>query len=293
MKHGKDVVVFNTIGYTGMAILAIACLVPFVLIISGSITSEQSIVTEGYKLIPREVSFEAYETIFRSPRALLRTYGVTIFLTVTGTGLGLFLSAMTAYVLQVREFRSRNALAFFFYFTTLFSGGLVPLYILIVRTLSLKDNLLAVLLPMLFQVWFVLIIRNFMKTIPDSIRESAKMDGAGHFTIFTRIVLPLSKPALATIGLFIALNYWNNWYYTMLFIEDRSLYTLQYYLYRILNSSRFAEVSMKSASVSAITLPRESVKLAMTVVAVGPIIFAYPFVQKYFVKGLTIGAVKG
>jgi putative aldouronate transport system permease protein len=276
-----------------MTLIAVACLIPFILIVSGSVTEEESIMVEGYKLIPDKISFQAYASIFKQPMSLIRAYGVTVFLTVTGTIVGLFFSAMTAYVLQAKEFRSRNFLAFFFYFTTLFSGGLVPLYILIVRTLQLKDNLLSVLLPLMFQVWFMLIIRNFMKSIPSSINESAKIDGAGHFTVFLRIVLPLSKPALATIGLFIALRYWNDWFYTMLFIEDRNLYNLQYYLYRILNSSRFAEVSMKSASVSSVTLPRETVKLAMTVVAVGPIIFAYPFVQRYFVKGITIGAVKG
>lgn len=293
MKRGNDVILFSWIGYIGVGLMALICLLPFILIISGSLTDERMIVTQGYSLIPRGWSLEAYKTILGNPTMLIRAYGVTIFVTTVGTGIGLFLSAMTGYVLQVKEFQSRNMLAFFLYFTTLFSGGLVPLYILIVRTLHLKDNLLSVILPLLFQVWFIFIIRNFMKTIPESINESAKIDGAGHFTILMNIILPLSKPALATIGLFIALLYWNNWYYTMLFIEDRTLYNLQYYLYRILTSNRFAEVSMQTTGVATVTMPTESVKLAMTVVAVGPIIFAYPFVQKHFVKGITIGAVKG
>jgi putative aldouronate transport system permease protein len=293
MKQGRDVFIFNLIGYFTIGLMALACLLPFLLIVSGSVTAEKIIVTQGYSLFPKKWSLEAYKTIFSSPVTLIRSYGVTVFITITGTIIGLFLSAMTGYVLQVKEFKYRNFLAFFFYFTTLFSGGLVPLYILIVRTLDLKDNLLSVLLPLLFQVWFIFIIRNFMKTIPESINESAKIDGAGHFIILMRIVLPLSKPVLATIGLFIALNYWNNWYYTMLFIEDRKLYNLQYYLYRILTSNRFAEVSMKTTGIGTVSMPTESVKLAMTVVAVGPIIFLYPFVQRYFVKGITIGAVKG
>jgi putative aldouronate transport system permease protein len=245
-------------------------------------------------LLPSTFSFSSYEFIFKQPAQILKSYGITIFVTLVGTIVGLFLTAMTAYVLQRKDFRFRNAFAFYFFFTTLFSGGLVPWYVLIVTYLDLKNSLLAIIMPMLLNVFYIIIMRSFMSsTIPDAISESAKIDGAGDFRIFISIILPLSKPALATIGLFIALNYWNDWYHALLFIENRDLYPLQYFLYNILNSISFANSAAAQAGVAVVAMPKESFKLAMTVVATGPIILLYPFVQKYFVKGITVGAVKG
>lgn len=187
----------------------------------------------------------------------------------------------------------RNSFAFFFYLTTIFNGGMLPAYILMVRYLHLKDSLLALILPGIFSVFFLLIMRNFMKgTIPVELMESSKIDGAGDFYIYWRIVLPLMKPALATIGLFEVIGYWNNWYNAMLYINKENLFPLQYLLYRILTASQgISEAAMNSVSVQ--TVPKETFKLAMTVVAIGPIILAYPFVQRFFVQGITIGAVKG
>lgn len=293
MRTEKETLIFRTIGYAFITLLSVLGLLPFLLVLSGSITSENSIYVDGYTLIPKSISFEAYKVLFKAPEQIFSSYFITIMLTVIGTTFGLFITSMTAYVLYRKDFKYRNKFAFYFYFTTLFSGGLTPFYIMIVKTLHMKDSFLAMLLPPLLSVWYILIMRNFMKSIPDSILESAKIDGVGDFMLFIRIVIPLAKPGLATIGLFIALNYWNDWYQAMLFIENSKLYPLQYFLYRMINSGDFADNVVAAAKVSSVSMPRESMKLAMTVVATGPIIFAYPFVQKYFVKGLTIGAVKG
>jgi len=263
------------------------------MILSGSFTAEESIYKDGFRIFPARFSLEAYGLLFKSPDTLVSAYIMTAVITVVGTFLGLFCTSMTAYVLYRRDFPWRNQFAFFFFFTTLFSGGLVPWYILMIRYLGLKDNPIALILPGLFSVFYILIMRNFMKSIPDALIESAKMDGAGDFLIYIRIILPLSVPALATIGLFIALNYWNEWFNTMLFIDNRRFFTLQYYLYSVLNSMQFAAIAAEKANIPMPQMPTQSYKLVMTVAATGPIIFAYPFVQRYFIKGITIGAVKG
>jgi putative aldouronate transport system permease protein len=247
----------------------------------------------GFGLLPKGFSLESYETVFRNPRDILRAYGVTILLTFSGSLLSLFLVSMSAYVLLRRHFRSRNFFALFFYFTTLFSGGLVPWYILMLRYLGMKNNFLAMLLPPLFSVFDLIIMRTFMKGIPESLSESAKLDGANEFIIYTRIYIPLSLPALATIGLFVALRYWNDWYNAMLFITNERMYPLQFYLYKILNSLQTIRMAAERAGIPMPEMPSQTFKLAMTVVATGPILFLYPFVQKYFIRGITIGAVKG
>ena len=217
---------------------------------------------------------------------------VTVSITVIGTVLGLLFTAMTAYVLNRKDFFLRNQMSFFFYFTTLFNGGLVAYYIICIRYLHFKNSYIALVLPMLLNAFYILIMRNFMKSIPDAIMESAKIDGAGDFRIFC-LIIPLIKPALASIGMFIALNYWNDWYLAMLFIEEKSMFPLQYMLYRMLSSINFLIYASKFSSVSTVDIPKETIKLAMTVIAIGPILLLYPFVQKFFVKGITIGAVKG
>ncbi|MBN2655993.1 MAG: carbohydrate ABC transporter permease [Spirochaetales bacterium] len=292
-RKSIDEKIFHYSGYVFISILAFLCLLPFALVISGSVTAEKSILMDGYSLIPREFSIEAYKILFKAPESLLRAYFSTVLITVSGTFAGLFLIAMTAYVLQRRDFKYRNAFSFYFFFTTLFNGGLVPWYILMVRYLGLKNSYLAVILPGLFNVFYIIIMRSFMKQIPDAITESAKIDGAGDFRIFLQLIMPISKPSLATIGLFMALYYWNDWFSAMLFLENESIFPLQYYLYRVLNSLDFANSAVAASGIPMPKMPSESFKLAMTVVATGPIILVFPFVQKYFVKGLTVGAVKG
>lgn len=295
---GKDVKLLNMIAYTVTGIVALFCLIPFVMIISASFSSEEAILRDGFSLFPREFSLQAYKTVFEKPMVVLKAYGVTIGLTVIGTTLGLFFQAMTAYVLSRKDFEWRNHFSFFFYFTTLFSGGLVPYYVLMTNYLNLKDSYLALLIPLLFSVFNLLVMKSYIGSIPDALIEAARIDGSGDFSVFIKIVLPLSKPALATVALFIALAYWNDWYNAMLYMSDKSKYPLQYFLYQQVNDIEaykkiIASQNISSDVTSVLSLPTQTLKMALTVVVTGPIILAYPFAQKYFVQGITIGAVKG
>lgn len=293
LRESTDRRTFNTIGYVLITLLSLFCLLPFILIISGSFTSQASIMTDGYQLIPKEFSLEAYEFLFEAPDDILRAYGVTIFVTVVGTLASLLATSMAAYALAHKAFRYRNTVSFFFYFTTVFGGGLVPWYIFNIKYLHFKDNLISLILPTLVNVTYLLILKSYMKNVPDAVYESAHLDGAGDWTIYWKIALPLNKAGLATVGLFTALNYWNDWYNAMLYIDNSKLYPLQYYLNDILNKSQGMMAAAAQAGIPAAQVPTEPVKLAMTVVATGPILLLYPFLQKYFVKGVTIGAVKG
>ena len=282
------------ISYTFISVFAILCLLPFVIMVSSSFSSEEAVMKHGFSLIPREFTTFSYKILFQNPDQVIGSYIVTIVITAVGTSVGLFIIAMTGYALQRPDFRYRNKIAFYIYFTTLFSGGLVPFYILITKHLHLRDNYLAVLLPSLMGPWVIILMKNFTKSIPHSITESAKIDGAGDFTIFLKLVLPLSKPALATIGLFQALWYWNDWYFAMLFLSPNVKYRpLQLFLYNTITQAEFIRNSAASSNISPQDVPLETMKMATAVVATGPVILFYPFVQKYFIKGITIGAVKG
>ncbi|WP_081793739.1 carbohydrate ABC transporter permease [Paenibacillus darwinianus] len=293
-KTQADRRLLAVVGYLFLALLAVFCIFPFLLVVSSSLTEESKIIEDGFQLIPTAFSTEAYGILFQFPDQMLKAYGVTIAVTAIGTLLGLFLTAMTAYVLARKDFKWRGHFSFFFFFTTLFSGGLVPWYLLIVNDLELKDRLIVLILPMLLNVFYLIVMKTFMSSIPEAITESAKIDGAGDFRIFLQLIIPLSKPALATIGLFIALGYWNDWYNALLFITNENLMPLQYYLYKMLgNMDGIRKAMLGSGAVVTASIPTESLKMAMTIVATGPILLAYPFIQRYFVQGLTIGAVKG
>ena len=285
--------VFYVICYTVVALMAIICLIPFILLISGSFTSEQFIRFHGYSLLPGEFSTEAYKIIFKTPQRIIRAYGVSIMITVIGTFLGLLLTSMTAYVISRKDFKYRNWFSFFFYFTTLFNGGMVSTYIFYIQYLNLKDSYLALILPMMFNVFYLLIMRTFVSSIPHALIEAAKIDGAGEWRIFFTIILPLLKSGLATIGLFLALGYWNDWYNAMLYLNTETKYPLQYMLYAIQQQTQALASIASQAGIQVQNLPSSSLKLAMAVVATGPIVIVYPFVQKYFVAGITIGSVKG
>ena len=289
----RDVLVFKAVGYPLIFLFAAVCLIPFLIVIGSSFTAESYIIRNGYSILPKEWSIESYATIFRSPMAIIRAYGVTIFVTIAGTVLSVFLNTMAGYVLQRKDFEWRNKLSFFYFFTTLFSGGLMPWYIMCVKYLHLKDSIWAMILPGIVSVWNILLVKGFVAGIPFEMTESAKIDGAGDFSIFLRLIWPLSKPVIATIGLFTALTYWNDWYNSMLFINNDHLYSLQYQLYKLLNDARVLRQLASEAGIVVDTVPIESMKMALTVVVTGPIVLLYPFVQRYFIKGLTLGAVKG
>lgn len=285
--------VFYVICYAIVILVALVCLIPFLLLISGSFTSEQFIRFNGFSLIPGEFSTEAYQIIFKTPERILRAYGVSILITVVGTFLGLFLTALTAYVISRKDFKYRNVLSFFFYFTTLFNGGMVSTYIFYIRYLHLQDSLWALILPGMFNVFYLLIMRTFVNTIPFALVESAKLDGAGEWRIFFTIILPLLKSGLATIGLFLALGYWNDWYNAMLYMKTETRYPLQYMLYSIQQQTQALASIASQAGIQVANLPSNSLKLAMAVVATGPIVIVYPFVQRYFIAGIAVGSVKG
>ncbi len=298
IKKGKDVIALNIIAYGFTGIMALLCLVPFIMVVTGSFSSEAAITQNGFSLFIQDFSLEAYKTVFREPMVVVRAYLTTICLTIGGTALGLLLQTMTAYVLVRRDFEWRNYFSFFFYFTTLFSGGLVPYYILITSTLNLRDNYLALLLPLLFSVYNLLVMKSYIMGIPESLIDAAKIDGCGEFRTLFQVVMPLIKPALATVGLFIALAYWNDWYNAMLYITDDKKFPLQYFLYQQVNNIEgykklIASGNVSGDVVSAVALPSQTLKMALTIVVTGPIVLAYPIVQKYFVQGITIGAVKG
>lgn len=284
---------FDILCYVVLGVFSIFCLLPFLLVVMASITKESDITKYGYSLIPRHISFSAYKLLFSSQGEIINAYMVTIFITVVGTFSGLILMSMASYVMNRKDFKYRNKFAFYVYFTTLFNGGLVPFYILMVKYLQLKDNVLAMIFPGLVSAWSIFLMRNFMKSIPDSLYESAKIDGAGDFRIYWQIVMPLSLPALATIGLFQALAYWNEWYNALLYIQTASKYPLQYFLQNMMAASNINNLVKMGANVDFANIPTESIKMATAVIVTGPVILFYPFVQKYFVSGLTVGAVKG
>ena len=294
-KKSKSVIIFNIIAYVFIIIVTVFCLLPFIIVISGSFTDNASIVLDGYRLIPKKFSLEAYEMIFTFPETILRAYAVTVTNTIVGTSLGLFMISMAGYVLSRKDFKYRNKLTFFIYFTTLFGGGLVPWYIMIAKVFNLRDSYIAICFPMLMSPFLIILMRTFIhSSLPDEIFESAKIDGAGHFTTYLNIAIPVITPGLATVGLFLSLSYWDDWYLSSLFITTPAKYELQFYLYNVLNSYETVNRMLAGKSVTLnISLPTESMKLAMAVIATGPVLLFYPFVQRYFVAGITIGAVKG
>lgn len=279
-----------------LTILCLMIALPFVLVIVISLTSENSLVQNGYQFFPKQWSMEAYRIVFQKPDPLLKGYLVTILITIVGTVLSLLLTAMTAYPISRMDFRYNRPITFYIFFTMLFNGGLIPFYIMMTQYLHLKNSLLALILPTLLSPFNIMIMKGFLDKIGKEIIESAKVDGAKEFRIFFRIILPLSTPALATLGLFISFGYWNEWFYALLFIDNDKYIPLQLLLVRILSQIEFlansplAQVADKLAYAN---FPTLSVRMAMAILAGGPMLIIFPFFQKYFVKGITVGSLKG
>lgn len=290
-----DEKVFAAVSYLIIGLFSIACFLPFYLVVVGSFTDEKWILTKGYSFLlnAENFSLSGYATVFKDIQLIVSAYGVTILVTVAGTVSAIFITTMTGYVLSRQSFPWRNQFSFFFFFTTLFSGGLVPWYLLCTKYLHFTNHIYALIIPGLFSVWNMIISKSFMKGIPGELVECAKVDGASEYLIYFKIMLPLSKPLLATLSLFTALGYWNDWYNCMLFITDNKKWNLQFTLQNILSSVEALTEIANKTGVQIASLPSESMKMAMCIVTVGPIILLYPFLQKYFVKGMTIGAVKG
>ncbi|OMF27195.1 sugar ABC transporter permease [Paenibacillus sp. FSL H8-0548] len=296
MPNTKGFNLMNGFIIVFLAILCIMIALPFVLVVIISLTSENSLVMNGYQFIPKEWSWEAYRIVFQKPDPLLKGYLVTILITVVGTVISLLLTAMTAYPISRLDFRYNRPITFYIFFTMLFNGGLIPFYIMMTQYLHLKNSLLALIIPTLLSPFNIMIMKGFMDKISKEIIESAKVDGAKEFRIFFGIILPLSTPALATLGLFIAFGYWNEWFYALLFIDNDKYIPLQLLLVRILSQIEFlansplAQVADKLAYAN---FPTLSVRMAMAILAGGPMLIIFPFFQKYFVKGITVGSLKG
>ena len=293
VRLGTSDKIIRGFGYVFITFYAVCCVVPFLIIVSSSFTSEVAIREFGVQLLPKDFTLEAYKMVFKSG-GIWWSYLLTIVMTAVGTGVGLSIISMTGYALQRRDFPFRNAISFYIYFTSLFSAGLAPYYLTMTQIYHLQDSYFAVLLPLLMSSWLIILMKNFVKAIPHEITESGKIDGAGDMRIFISLILPMLKPALATIGLFLALGYWNEWYQSSLFLGSKvSVKPLQYTLYEVVNKVDALKNSVAGQFVDLSDIPQESVKMANAVLATGPIVLLYPFVQKYFISGITVGAVKG
>jgi putative aldouronate transport system permease protein len=280
---------FKVLAYTVVIVFALCCLLPFWLVISGSLTDEAELINHGYVLWPHTFSTASYQFLLAGGQ-VATSYGISIFITVVGTTLALAITSGLAYAIAMLRPRVGRPLGFFVYFPMLFSGGLVPFYLLVTQVLQLQDSLWAVILPLMVNPFFVFIMVSFFRQIPREIIESGRMDGANAFVIFVRLVLPISTPVLATIALFYALTYWNDWFMAILFIGDNTKFPLQLLLQNMIANVDATQALQYS---SAIQVPSYQLRMALTLMTIGPIIFVYPFLQRYFVKGLTLGAAKG
>lgn len=279
-------------------IISLLFILPFVLIIAASFTDETALMEQGYKFIPSVFSVEAYKYVFRSPEKLIDAYKVTIIFSAVTTVLAVIIMSMAAYPLSKQNYKYKKIVTFFIFFTMLFSGGLVPTYIWITRYLRLGDTIWVYILPFLVNAFHIIVIRTFFQGLPQSMTEAAKIDGASELQIFFKIVLPLSKPVIATISLLTLLSRWNDWNTALIYIKSSNLYSLQYLLQKILREAEFVKNMAESTPVAGIdfdtsNLPSVTIRFAMCMVAAGPMLVVFPFFQKYFAKGLTVGAVKG
>jgi putative aldouronate transport system permease protein len=286
--------IVTSLAHLFIGLFGLLCLYPLVLTLSVSLSSESEIVRHGYSAIPQMATFNTYIYIFaNSGMRILRSYGVTIFITVAGTVGAMLITSMIAFAISIKSLKYRNIIAFLCNFTIVFSAGLIPWYVVCVNYYGLKNNILALILPSIFSVWNMFLMRTYFSSISPSLYEAAKIDGATYLRIYWRIALPLSKTAVLTVGLMYALQYWNDWWNALIFINNKDLFPLQYYLYTILsNVNAISSGRVPSGAAAGITLPSETVKMAVTVITIGPIIFLYPMVQRYFVQGIMTGAIK-
>ena len=286
-------VLFNFI----LTILSLLSLIPFIFVIIISLTDEEFLAMNGYRFIPEKWSLHAYQYIIDAGESIIRSYGVTILVTVVGTLLGLFLIGTYSYALSRRTYAFRSFFTKVITVPMLFSGGMIANYLIVTKVLMLKNSVWALILPLAMNSFNIIVMRTFFKTsIPDSVVESAKIDGASEWRLFFKIVIPMALPGLATIGLFLTLGYWNDWFNAMMYIDNQDWIPLQYLLIKIESSIDFLANNKAMMGVEGIqaaaNMPKETIKMAIVVISTLPIIFAYPFFQRYFVNGLTIGAVK-
>ena len=280
-----------------MIVLALCCLFPFALLVMSSLTEENTLIREGYSLFPKQFSAESYTYLFKNIDKIGRAYGITVFVTFVGTVASLLMTVLMAYPLSRKDFYGRNIFAFFVYFTMLFNGGLVPTYIMYTRYLHIKNTIWALIIPsLLVSAFYVIMMRTYFTTnIPDAVIEAARIDGAGEFRILFQVVLPMSLPMMATMALLIGLGYWNDWKNGLYYLTDQNLFSIQNMLNQMLKDVQFLKSGADSSAAADLmqSMPAVGIKMSIAVVGALPVMVAYPFFQKYFVKGITIGAVKG
>ncbi|HOV41490.1 MAG TPA: carbohydrate ABC transporter permease [Oscillospiraceae bacterium] len=288
---------FSVFAQIMVIILVIISVAPFLLIFISSFTKESNLVANGYSFFPKELSLDAYYYMVSQYKTIIRAYGVSIFVTIAGTFFSILITSMLAYPLSRKDFKYRTIISFLVLFTMLFSGGIAPAYIMWTRIFHIKNTILALILPnYLMNAFNVFLMTNYYRNnIPVSLIESAQIDGAGEMRIFFKIILPLSIPSVATIGIFTGLAYWNDWINGLYYITEPKLFGIQNLLVRIMENIQFLKSGSAASAIGtvAVQLPSTSIRMALAVIGTIPIVIIFPFIQKYFIKGVVIGAVKG
>jgi len=300
MKQNKNMIEsksFNTASTIILTLLVVLAMLPIVLIVIASFTEESALIRNGYSFLPEALSLDAYYYMVKQGAMILRAYGISFFVTIVGTVLSVLLTTSLAYTMSRKSFKARNVLSFFVFFTMLFNGGIVPSYIMWTRIFNIKNTILALIIPnYLVQAFNVILVKNyFANSIPDSLIEAAQIDGASELTIYTRIMMPMAVPTVATISLFTGIAYWNDWTNALYYVTNEKLYSIQQLLMKIMNNIQALRSNINSSllGTGVVDLPGTSVRMAMAVIGILPIVIVYPFVQKYLVKGVVVGAVKG
>lgn len=295
MIHSKSYIRYQAIVNIILALVTVIMVAPILLLFMSSISSEVSLLNNGYSFFPSEFSMDAYRYIFINGSTIFRAYGITIFVTAVGTTVNLLLSSTAGYVLSIRKLPFRNIINFYVFFTMLFNGGLVPSYLMWTGTFHIKNTIWALMIPnLLLSAMNIVLVRTFyMSSIPEALYEAAKVDGAGYLKIYTKIVLPMGKPILVTVGLFSGLRYWNDWTNGLYYINDSTMYSIQALLNKMIRDLQALQANAANVGSAAMKIPTVSVRMAIAFVALFPILIVYPFLQKYFAEGISLGAVKG
>lgn len=295
MKQTLSDRVVSWTSYVITGLFAIICVIPLWMALCASFSNETALIRDGYSLWIKDFDLTSYKIVLSETGTIYKAYAVTIAMTVLGTVLTVFFTALTAYPLSVRKLRYGSRINFLIYLTMLLNGGLVPNYILITRVLGMKNSFWVLVIPGMLTAYNIFLMKNYFTSLPPSLAESAKIDGASDIKIFLQIILPLSKPIIATVALFAAMAYWNKWYEVMLYIEDPNLYTLQYLIMKLQREVDFLKSALGAKALEAmgnIALPSIGIRMATAMLSIGPIVLVYPFLQKYFMKGIMIGSVK-
>ena len=293
VENKRQKIICSIIAYVLLTVAMLVCVLPLIMIISASFSSESELLKTGYGFFPKGFTMNAYKSVCANSSTLISAYKVTIFTTMIGTALNVLITSMAAYPLSRSNYKLRRGISFYMYFTMLFSGGAIPSYLLISQYLHLSNNILVLILPLCFSVWNCFILRTYFSKIPHALIEAAKIDGLSEIGIFFRMIIPLSCTGIATIAVLVAMGYWNEWYNCLMYMTDEQTITLQYFLYRTMSN---IEAMLKNKDIGIVNLsevPSETARMAMCVLATGPMVFIFMFFQKYFAKGINVGSVKG